>query len=374
MRRGWWIVAALLFPLESRADHRLVFEPSLQVSEVDDNNLNLSIVEPMRDRVHRITPAVALRFDSPRWRVTGGYSLDSERYAKNSSLDNDRARERASVGIQYEVGPRLRLSMDGTYIGTSTAADLNIDTGLAAARARGRSLSVGSTATFRISPQMKATVGTSGFETSVANGVGLRSQVQAFILERRVTPRDLFNIHYENIHLQFGEGTSQRSNTQFLVGRWIHEFRAHNRVTIQVGPRLSDGALAADVAAIVSHTWKSSSIALSFTRNQTTVIGYAGPVDTKVLQTKFAFTPNRRLTAYATPAIFRSTHRQLEGTVLRFSLGARYALNSLIDADVAYNRDMQNGGIDPLFTNAKISHATLSLGFVTRWNNPDRRR
>src|SRR5439155_11867313 len=176
MKRLWWIVAALVVPMPSRADHRFVFEPSLQVREVDDDNLNLSILEPMRDRVHRITPTIALRFDSPRWRVNGGYSMDSERYASHSSLDNDRARERANVGVQYQVAPRVKFSIDGTYIGTSTAADLNVDTGLAASRSRGQSLSLGSTATFRISPQMQATVGTSAFETSVANGVGLRSR------------------------------------------------------------------------------------------------------------------------------------------------------------------------------------------------------
>ena len=372
--------------MPARADHRFVFEPSLQVREVSDDNLNLSIEEPMSDRVHRITPAVALRFDSSRWRLSGGYSIDSERYATHTSLDNDRARERASLDVQYQVAPRLKFAIDGTFIGTTTAADLNVDTGLAAARTRGRSLSLGSTATFRISPKMQATVGASGFTTSVVNGIGLRSQVEAFILERRVTPRDLFNIHYEDIHLEFGRALraptesgrgAQRapiSKTQFLVARWIHQFRTHDKLTIQTGPRMSDGAIAADVAVIVTHTWKSTSVALSFLRNQTTVVGYAGPVDTRVVQAKLAFTPTRRLTAYATPAILRSKHGQLEGTVFRFSAGARYALSSLVDFDFGYNRELQNGGIDPLFVNTQITHATLSLGFVTRWNNSDGRR
>ncbi|HEY8134324.1 MAG TPA: hypothetical protein VII12_20770 [Thermoanaerobaculia bacterium] len=363
-----------MFSIELRADGRFRFEPSLEVSEVADDNLNYSVDEPLRDRVHRLSPTLALRFDSPRWRVIGGYRVDSEHYVKYSSLDSDRARERAAVGIQYQAAPRLRLSMDGTYIDTNTPADLNVDTGLGAPRLRGRSLNLSSSARFRVSPRMVATVSTSTLTTNVVNGTGKRSQVQAFILEQRVTPRDLFNIHYELIHLGFRGVTSQRINTQFLLGRWIHEFGNHDRVTLQAGPRVTDGSPSVDVAAILTHTRRFGSIALSFLRNQTTVIGYAGAVDTQMLQTKFSFTPNRQLTAYATPAVFRSTHHQLEGTVYRVSIGARYAMTSLVDADMAYTVDRQNGAIDPLRANAKISHATLSMGFATHWNNPERTR
>src|SRR5437867_4429417 len=223
MRRGWWLIAACVVATEVRSDDRFRFEPSLEVSEVADDNLNYSVDEPLRDRVHRVSPTLALRFNSPRWRVIGGYRVDSEHYMKYSSLDSDRARERAAVGIQYQAAPRLRLSIDGTYIDTNTPADLNIDTGLGAPRVRGQSLNFSSSARFRVSPRMVATLSTSTLTTNVVNGTGKRSQVQAFILEQHVTPRDLFNIHYELIHLDFRGATSQRINTQFLLGRWIHE-------------------------------------------------------------------------------------------------------------------------------------------------------
>ena len=61
-------------------------------------------------------------------------------------MNDDRARQRAGVDIKYDVGPRLLLLMQSKYIDTNTQADLNVDTGLAALRAHGRSLSVGSSA------------------------------------------------------------------------------------------------------------------------------------------------------------------------------------------------------------------------------------
>ncbi len=269
MKLAWCIVAALMLPLESRADHRFLIDPSLQVNEVNDDNLNYSIDKPLRDRVNRITPALDLRFDSPRLRVFGTYSLDSERYANNSALNDDRARQRAGVDIKYDAAPRLMLSMQSTYIDTNTQADLNVDTGLAALRAHGRSLSVGSSARLRVSPRFTATVSSTTLTTNVVNGTGMRSQVRALILGERVTPRDLFNIHYENNNLSFSGATSQRIHTQFFLARWIHQIGMHDSVTVQAGPRLTDGSPSVDVAAILSHTWRLSSITLSYVRNQT---------------------------------------------------------------------------------------------------------
>jgi hypothetical protein len=53
--------------------------------------------------------------------------------------------------------------------------------------------------------------------------------------------------------------------------------------------------------------------------------------------------------------------------VLRGSIGVRCAITSLIDADVAYNRDVQNGAIDPLRHDAQLSHSTLTIGLSSRW-------
>jgi hypothetical protein len=374
MKRAWWIVATLLVPLASHADHRFVFEPSLQVREVDDDNLNFSIETPMRDRVHRVTPTLALRFDSPRWRLTGAYSIDSERYANHSTLNNDRARARGGASIRYQAGPRVVLALNSAYLDTNTLGDLNADNGLSAARVRGRRLSFEPSATFRISPRLTATAAASSVTTNVIAGAAMRAQSQRFGLERRVAQRDLFSLDYEHSQLVFTGANAQSINSHALHAGWSHDLGAHDRVVVHVGPRITNQTRLADVSASLTHRWRFSSMGLSLTRNQTTVIGYAGAVDTESLQAIFSFAPNRRLTAYSEPAIIRSTHHELEGTVYRMVLGLRYAIASLIDADIAYNRDMQNGAIDPLRANAKISHATVSVGFVTRWNNPDGKR
>ena len=371
---GAWLVAAvLMLPSEALAERRLSVEPAIDVTEVHDDNLNFSADEPLRDRIRRITPTLALRFDSPRWTARGTYGFDSERFATHSGLDNPRARERALIRIQYDGGPRLTLSMDSAYVNTDTPSELNVDTGLAASRVRGRRLGIGSSARFRISPRLTAMASASSVTTNVENGVGIRALVQTLALERRATLRDRVTLDYEHSDLVFDGETSQSLNTHAVLVGWTRDLGGRTHLRLRGGPRITDGSPTADLSASLSHDWRFSSMAISLLRSQTTVVGYVGAVETQSLQAKFTYVPNRRLTAYVAPALIRSTHDRLEGTVYRVNLGARYAVTPIVGFDVAYNLDTQKGAIDPLWADAEFSRATLSVGFTTRWNSADRR-
>ncbi|PYQ62570.1 MAG: hypothetical protein DMF58_01340 [Acidobacteria bacterium] len=131
MKTTWLAAAVLAFSVvQVRADHRVTLIPSLEITEVNDDNLNFSPDEPLRDRVRRVTPALALRFDSPRWSARFLSAVDSEQYASHSNLDDNLARERATLNIQYQASSRLVFSADSSFLGTNTLADLNTDTAL----------------------------------------------------------------------------------------------------------------------------------------------------------------------------------------------------------------------------------------------------
>ena len=111
------------------------------------------------------------------------------------------------------------------------------------------------------------------------------------------------------------------------------------------------------------------SAAISCERTQTTVVGYAGAVETDDIEARFAYTPSQRFTAYAAPSIARSTREDLQGTVHRLGLGVQYALTPIAIIDVGYTIDRQNGAIDPLRSDGEFSRSTLSIGFATRWSS-----
>ena len=369
---SWLIVAVLILPFQAFAEHRLAIEPSVEVIEVHDDNLNFSEEQPVRDRIRRITPNLALRFDSPRWSARGTYGIDSEQFEAHPGLDNDRARERALIGIQYRAGSRLTLSLNSAYVSTDTLAELNAETGLGSSRVQGRQLSVSPSARLRISPRVTASASATSTSTNVENGIGQRAQVQTIGVERQVSPRDLVRLDYQHSDLVFDADTTQSINSHTVLAGWSRGLGARTHLMFQAGPRITDGSASTDLAASLSHDWRFSSIAISLQRSQTTVIGHVGAVDTESLQARFLYTPNRRLTAYAAPALIRSTEDQLQARVYRLGLGARYAVTPLVGVDVAYNLDRQNGAIDPLRANAEFSRAVLSFGFTTRWNSADR--
>lgn len=363
-------IVMLLTPLAATAQQRrFAIEPSLEVTQVHDDNLNFADVDPMRDRIRRVTPALALRLESPRWSTAATYAIDSERFATHSGLNNDRARERAALTIHYQPAPRLSVAMVGSYVDTNTLADLNLDTGLASSRIRGRQVSFGPTMRMRVSPRLTASASASMITTNVADGTGMRTQSQTLAFERRASLRDRVTVRYGHDYLEFDGENAQAIDSHVIHAGWSRDFGAHTHLSVSAGPRFTDGSPTADIAASISHDRKSSSIELALLRTQTTLAGQIGAIETESVQTKFTYAPARRLTAYFAPAWIRSTRDELRGTVVRMAAGTHYALTPLFGFDASYNWDRQNGAIDRLRSNSIFSHATLSLGFTTRWSS-----
>jgi hypothetical protein len=370
----WLMVVMMISAPALLAGDRFEIVPSLLLQGVTDNNLNASFDDPISDRITRVTPALTLRLDSSRLRIAGGYSLDSERYMTHSSFDSNRARERAELGIAFDATPRLILALNGSYVDTNTLTDLNADTALAGSRARGRRFTFGPSANIRLSPQTTAAISASSSSTNVVNGVGMRVENEDARLDRWTTSRDRLSLAYTHNRLMFSGAAGQTVDTHVMIGEWIHHFSARDRLMLQAGPRVTGSSRSLDAAGSFTHTFRITSIGLVFSRSQATLIGYAGTVQAESLLGHFSFDPNRRLSLYMNPAVFRSTHGNLTGTVTRAAFGARWAIASLLDADVSYNRDLQKGAIDTFRGDEQLSHSTISIGLSTRWSNRQRAR
>lgn len=366
------VVLAVMMVPGVLAAEGLSLEPSLEIREVQDDNLNFSDQEPLRDQIRRITPTLAMRYESPRLSVIGSYGLDSEQFAEHSALDNSRARERAGIRINFQRSARLQLSFDGGFVKTDTASELNMDTGLAASRMRGRRVSFGPSLRFRVSPRLTAVASASAVNTSVESGDGSRALTQILSLEHDLAPRDVLGLDYEHSDIVFDGDARLSLNTHLVLGRWSHSFTSGRVLMLRTGPRFTDGTPSVDFSASLTQNWKSTSVEIALLRTQTTVIGYPGVVETEGVQARLAYAPASRLTAYATPALMRSTREEFEGTVYRIGLGCRYGITSLIDFDVAYSFEQQNGAIDPLRAGSEFSRSTLSAGFATRWSSARR--
>ena len=205
----------------------------------------------------------------------------------------------------------------------------------------------------------------------LANGSGTRAQFQTVGIDRRMSPRDLFTVDYEQGRYLF-DFNSKTGTTRTYTARagWIHDVGPLTQLMLQGGPRITDGVAAPELLVSLTHRWQFMSIDVAGQQTQTTVLGYLGTVETRSVHAAFTYTPTRSFTAYAAPAVLRSARQDLEARVYRIALGARYALTPLVGIDVAYSFDSQHGAIDPLLVNGEFSHHVLSVGLTSRWKNP----
>jgi predicted porin len=356
---------------EMLAQYRVAVDPSIAISQVHDDNLFYSDQNPVSDMMLRVRPALGLQFKAPRWSATASYELDNNRYATSSALNDARARQQALIDIHYQAAPGLTFGLNGTYTDTDTPAELNIDTSLATSRIRARQVSLQPTARFQITPRISARASTVSTTEKLANGSETRAQFQTVGIDRRMSPRDLLTVDYEQARYIF-DFNSKMGTTRTYTARagWIHDVGPLTQLTLQGGPRITDGIAAPELLASLTHRWQFTSIALAAQQTQTTVLGYFGTVETRNVHATFTYTPTRSFTAYAAPAVFRSAQHDLEARVVRIALGARYAFTPLVGIDVAYSFDSQHGTIDPLRVNSGFSHHMLSVGLISRWKDP----
>jgi hypothetical protein len=358
----------MLFQSAMLAENRFTFEPAIEVTEVHDDNLFFSRDAAAGDLILRVKPALGLQFAYPRLSALESYEIADDRYATYSHLSNRLARQGALARIDYRVSPRLSFGLDGAFTDTDTPSEFNVDTGLAAGRTRARRLMMSPTGRFRISPRLSAHASLTATNDKLSNGNQMRSQFFAGGIEERLTPRDSFALDYEHGHYDF-QPAAQRSSTatDVLRGTWSHDLNARTHVTLAAGPRVTDGIVAPELAASLTHRWMFGSITISGLQTQTSAIGLGDIVQVRSVDARLMWTPSRSLSAYAGPAIFRNARRGLEATVYQIVLGARYAVTPWAGFDVEFSRDSQHGAIDPVRVLGGLSRSVLSVGFTSRW-------
>jgi hypothetical protein len=369
-RRFVLVLMAILSCAEMRGQYRVAIEPSVEITQVHDDNLFFSAANPAADRVLRLRPGFDLRLESPRWSAAGAYAFDSERYADHSSLSNGRARQRGSLSVRYHVDPRLTIAVAGGYTDTNTPAELNILTGLAAARARVKHLDFSPSAVYRVSPRLSAHAAVTSTSEKYAGG-SMRSMSELAGIEHRMTPRDTFTADCEHVRYLFGLATPTVANTYVLRGGWTHVLSPATRIVLQAGPRLTDRTIAPELSFYLNHDWQFSSASIGAVQTETTAIGSLVPIQARSLQAMFTYRPSRSLTAYATPAAVRSVYGSQNATVYRIGMGAHYAMTPLAGFDVTYTHDSQHGVVGAPGAPPSILHSMLSVGFTTRWTAPD---
>ena len=142
--------------------------------------------------------------------------------------------------------------------------------------------------------------------------------------------------------------------------------RASTQLQLRGGPRVTAGAVSADLFALVNHARENSSISVSLEQAQTTVIGMEVPVEARSFQVRGIWSPFRSLSCTAAPAVFRSAFDGRDIDVLRLGFTARYPMTQTMAFEASYGDEKQRGTVGSAGVQT-LRHRTLSIGLTQQW-------
>jgi hypothetical protein len=351
----------VLLPDPSMAQQRFDFSASLAAAEVYDDNLFFRPEAPERDNIWRLSPRLSLGRRSPRLTLLGRYGLDAEWFRRHPSLDTPLAGQDASLEMSWAPSRRLVASTTASYVAAQAPGELNILTGLELGRVRARRLSARQSFSWQMGARTKGVIEQTFMREEVAGFPRMDTQVASLRLERRLGALDLGQVGYSA--RRFDSGVDLILSQVVTLG-WIREITPRDHFEIEVGPRLSEHALGAEVAASLRHRFARGEAGLSYVHTQTTVLGQTGPVTTSGVTAIFRRRLFESLTLSAGPTFARVQGRGSEFDVYRFNLEAAWRLTRRLSLSASHQFNFQSGVPGFARSNAEIVHNAFMLRAV----------
>jgi hypothetical protein len=355
--------------------------PSFGVTEEFDDNIFSDTSGMRSDFITRFSPKLEAGYRSTPLTLLGSYVFDAEVYARTPELNEATARQVARLDFHYLPTRLLKLDMDVNYTETDKPAEDEVVTEVG--RRRVTQLRILPSVSYQFGPL------TSGdasyfFRERVASkrrasrkGVTKTTEVThttqqtQLKLSHQFTPLDTGTVGYRvtlfeseeqarNVTTQESDATSHTPT----IG-WSRRLAKETVVTLQGGPRVTDGAVDPEVAARIEHRFKWALVSLDYSRSEAGVINPAGPVASiETLSGSVQFEPLKSLEVRLTPSMqktsreedpdtTRTTSREeeRETTVYRLRTGVKYRLTKWMSARAEYLFRYQEKGSEELTRN-----------------------
>lgn len=279
---------------------------SVSTAQIYDGNLFATPASqgPQADLISRFGPTLEAGYASTPIRLVTRYELQAERYLRHGELNGIVGRQAASATLGYLPTPRLDLSVDASYVGTRTPSEFNLESQIAAGRARAERIVVGSVATYESSAVTTVTVDYTVGRDTLAGGVASATHRPRVGVERRTGLRDTYRVDYEFRHVGFSDGAPEASSV--ITGGWAHGITERTRFEIAMGPRVTQRAIRPELSALLRRRLRQGEFVVSYSRTEVTAIGERGTIDVHRVAASGAYRAARRLRLTATPTFTRS--------------------------------------------------------------------
>jgi hypothetical protein len=305
--RAALLAMTVIAPKTASAQDEAYARMSVSTTQMYDGNLFAAPASgvPQADLISRFGPALEAGYVSIPIELVARYEIDAERYLSHTKLNRNVARQDAAIALRYLPMHRLGLSVDASYVGTQTPGEFNLESQLAAGRARAERVTMGSAATYDWSGVTKVTFEYIFGRDTLAGGVTSATHRSRVGFERRTGLRNTYQVDYQFQHVGFGNGAPEASSV--ITGGWVYGITKRTGFEIAVGPRLTEGAIRPEVSALLRRRLRRGELSAGYSRTHVTAIGERGTIDVHRLAASATYRPDRRLTLTGTPAFARST-------------------------------------------------------------------
>jgi hypothetical protein len=153
-----WVALAIFISmwaasLAVAADLSLV--PSVTQKSEFNSNLNYDFSKPIRDYIFTLTPAADFNYTTEITQLQGHLGLSGQHYLNNSNLDH--IDQNFQINGWRQAAPRVKLTLNSSYISDSSLAEEILASGLVMSRTPRQSFSAGPGITYNLTERVLAT-------------------------------------------------------------------------------------------------------------------------------------------------------------------------------------------------------------------------
>ena len=369
------LTVALFVTGSASAKSGFFWEPWVNVSEFYDDNIYFTVTDEDSDFITRASPGLLLGYDSERLSVSGMASFDAEAYLQHSDLNSANARAYTNLAAKYRLTRRLTLDATVDYLETDTPVDLLLTPsgaipGSLIGRYKAQRFSAFGSAKYRLRHTLDGTlqVGLTDDEVPGTSKTSLR-YLNAFF-DHRKSGANMINygfierrfVLYESLSTSNRPSESENYHIPWLG--FSHNFNERSSFAVRGGPIFGQNDVEAYLVASVSRSRRHGSLAASFERDQTTILGAPEVVEVNTLSLSYAHEFESGLKIELTPSYVTVSQPGPESdTYTTVEFRASYVLSHAIYLTASYELDSQrvSRGGGP---GAEINHNVIQFGIT----------
>jgi hypothetical protein len=163
-----------------------------------------------------------------------------------------------------------------------------------------------------------------------------------------------------------GSGIALTDSDKSSQTPWIglrHEFSPSTSFTGKIGPRIYDGSTRPYALASLQHSYINGEMALAYERNETTLLGQIGKVESETLSARFTHRIGQDFEVELVPGYGRVSQQGGDVKIQKLAMRARYRINEVLSLMASYDLNLQRVGfVDG--TTREISRNVFLLGIT----------